>query len=163
MYKYAWLVLGMLQACGESKEDFSFSVGIGSSSDSSDTGSAEETESSESIAEPTSDSQQEPTDEPIPSTEEDDCAIPEESLLVPPAQLEGRVDCGEIVYFTHCAGCHGDNGEGGPNGQILFGHISGHGDFDLIRSIVEGEGTMPPQDLESQEVADVIAYMRANF
>ena len=151
MYVYALLVLEMLYGCGESKEDFSFSVKIGSNSQASDTSAQEESDSTE------------PTQDTIASTEEDDCAVPEESLLVPPAQLEGRVDCGEVIYFEHCAVCHGENGEGGPNGQVLLGHISGHGDFDLIRSIVEGEGAMPPQDLESQEVADVVAYMRANF
>ena len=83
--------------------------------------------------------------------------------MISPDQLTGRVDCGEEVYMRQCATCHGAQGEGTENGQVLQGHIQGHGNFDLIQSIVYGEGTMPPQNLENQEVADVIAYMRANF
>jgi cytochrome c5 len=141
--------------CAEEQKDFSFSVSSGSSTEEA------QEPASNNVSEP------EPTEEPSPINEPEeeieDCSIPPETTDLPPRDLEGRVDCGEEVYMLACANCHGVDGEGTPNGQGLIGHIQGHSDSDLIHSIVDGEGTMPPQDLESQEVADVIAYMRVSF
>ena len=145
-------------ACQEEKSDFSFSVSSGSSQ--VEEPSSEEVEE-DTVSEPEDVAEPETTQEP--SSEEDDCALPEDSFDLPPQDLEGRVDCGEEIYINYCANCHGGQGQGTSNGQGLIGHIQGHSDVQLIQSIVYGEGTMPPMNLENQEVADVVAYMRENF
>jgi hypothetical protein len=146
-------------ACQEEKSDFSFSVSSGSSQ--GEEPSSEEVEE-EIVSEPEDVAEPETNQEPS-SSEEDDCALPEESFDLPPQDLDGRVDCGEEIYINYCANCHGGQGQGTSNGQGLIGHIQGHSDVQLIQSIVYGEGTMPPMNLENQEVADVVAYMREYF
>lgn len=144
--------------CQEDKNDFTFFVSSGSN---------EEPEVVEEQIEPATEPEDVPIAEPEmtqePSSTQDDCALPVESYDLPPQDLQGRVDCGEEVYITACANCHGAQGQGTPNGQGLVGHIQGHSDIELIQSIVYGEGSMPPINLENQEVADVIAYMREDF
>jgi mono/diheme cytochrome c family protein len=38
-----------------------------------------------------------------------------------------------------------------------------HSDEELVATIVNGTGTMEPVALEDQEIADVLAYIRATF
>ena len=137
-----------------------FSVSSGSGTEQYDSEAPESTQVPEPEEEPASEPEvvQEPSD-----ASSDECAIPPESYDTPPQELQGRVDCGEDVYMSACANCHGAQGQGTASGQGLQGHVQGHSDLELIQSIVYGEGTMPPIDLENQEVADVLAYMRAYF
>lgn len=94
----------------------------------------------------------------------DGCLYDDATKNEDPNDLVGRVECGADFWTESCSGCHGANGEGTASGQQLQGHIAGHTDADLIRSIVEGEGTMPAYDTEHpQMIADVVAFMRANF
>lgn len=156
------MFLGLVLACQEEKNDFSFSVSSGSEA------AQDESETPENTQEPESQPEEEPASEPEVVQEPSDapsaeCAIPPESYDTPPQELQGRVDCGEDVYMSQCANCHGAQGQGTSSGQGLQGHVQGHSDLELIQSIVYGEGTMPPIDLENQEVADVLAYMRAYF
>jgi mono/diheme cytochrome c family protein len=95
---------------------------------------------------------------------EQECTPSDNTVNEDPNNLVGRPDCGYYTYAQTCTGCHGADGEGTPSGQQLVGHIDGHPDSDLIRSIVEGEGSMPPYDnMHPQSVADVVAYMRREF
>ena len=91
------------------------------------------------------------------------CEAPQGSESASPLELEGRISCGEEVYLNRCSGCHGEFGEGTPQGQELNGHIDAHDDATLLLSIQFGEGDMPPQNLQPQEAADVLAYMRSVF
>lgn len=92
-----------------------------------------------------------------------DCEPIENSESESPLELVGRIDCGEQIYLNRCSNCHGEDGEGTSNGQELNGHIDAHDDATLLFSIQFGEGTMPPQDLASQDAADVLAYIRFAF
>ena len=47
------------------------------------------------------------------------CEIPSGSENSSPLELEGRVTCGEEVRSECCAGCHGTDGEGTAQGQVL--------------------------------------------
>ena len=105
-----------------------------------------------------------PADIPEQPTEnESSCEIPSGSENSSPLELEGRVTCGEEVYLNRCAGCHGTDGEGTAQGQVLNDHIDAHDDETLLYSIQFGEGDMPPQNLLPQDAADVLAYIRAEF
>ena len=94
-----------------------------------------------------------------PSTD-DECAEEQGNENVDPNSLVGRIECGEIVYFSRCSICHGDNGEGGNAGRKLEGEIDNMTDSYIMESILGGQGTMPPQNLTAQETADVLAYLR---
>ena len=91
------------------------------------------------------------------------CEIPYESELASPLELDGRTNCGLEVYFNRCADCHGVNGEGTAQGQMLIDYIDTQSDESLLFSIQFGEGDMPPQNLLPQDAADVLAYIRAEF
>jgi hypothetical protein len=101
------------------------------------------------------------TTNPIESVS--DCEAIDGSESSSPLELDGRIDCGEQVYLNRCSNCHGEDGEGTSNGQELNGHIDAHDDATLLFSIQFGEGSMPPQDLSSQDAADVLAYIRFAF
>ena len=107
----------------------------------------------------------ESSDDPLPEPSSDssseapsDCTDPSGTSDADPVDLEGREDCGEIIYFADCGPCHGDSG--GPN------PTSNWSDFDdasLASIVLEGIMEMPPQNLTPQQVADVIAFIRYEF
>ena len=110
----------------------------------------------------------------------------EEDSVVAYAQLADAdtLALGETVYQTHCAACHGANGEGqfpdapmqpDATGRIgapphdETGHTWHHDDDLLIRYVIEG-GQAPPdrfypmpafgETLSEDEVLAVIAYIK---
>jgi mono/diheme cytochrome c family protein len=80
------------------------------------------------------------------------------------AALDGDATAGETVYTTNCAGCHGSSGEGGV-GPALADVVPGSNVESLISIVYDGVGTMPAygEVLVSQEIADLVAYLQANF
>ena len=150
-------------ACEEKNDEFSILTGgsnePSSEVDSNDTNS--DTNFDTGTLEPSS--EETDTDGETAMTEQE-CMPPDETMNEDPNNLVGRPNCGYYTYSQSCTGCHGADGSGTPSGQQLVGHIDGHPDSDLIRSIVEGEGSMPPYDmLHPQSIADVVAYMRREF
>lgn len=71
---------------------------------------------------------------------------------------------GATLYGTHCAGCHGDRGEGVMPGVPDFsrGEAMMQPDRVLADSIIQGKSVMPAFQgmLSDDEVLDVIAYIR---
>lgn len=78
---------------------------------------------------------------------------------------------GKRVYGTYCVNCHGQSGKGdGPIGKSLVPPAANltvlgkKSDKDILRSILKGRpGTAMPSwkhDLSSQEINDVLAYIR---
>lgn len=76
--------------------------------------------------------------------------------------LDGDPVAGEAVYASTCAACHGADGEGG-SGPAMAGIVADESDADIVEVVLDGEGSMPPQDLTDQEVADVLAYLIETF
>lgn len=85
---------------------------------------------------------------------------------------EGDPDAGRELYATHCVSCHGDEGLGSTTGPPLVTELYAPpelGDQDVANAITEGVaqqhwefGPMPgTPGLGSQEVADLVAYVRA--
>ena len=104
------------------------------------------------------------TAQPEPSAEEvepDPCADPEGSEAVHPSDLEGREDCGEALYLARCAICHLEDGSGSDAGRPLVNQLDDYSDDYLYVAIETGQGTMPPQNLSPQELADVVVYLRS--
>lgn len=81
--------------------------------------------------------------------------------------IEGDAARGEDLYAA-CTGCHGPDGAGGIdiNGTLstdLRAEIPEMTEAELEDVIKNGEGTMPPQYDDPQDIADVIAYLLETF
>jgi caa(3)-type oxidase subunit IV len=87
--------------------------------------------------------------------------------------VPGDAGRGAKVYATYCVGCHGADGRanGGTTGASFVDDPSrlAQDDEVLLRAISEGKtgkiGMMPPWKgtLQPQQMADVLAYLRADF
>lgn len=83
-------------------------------------------------------------------------------------EVVGDATNGETLYAS-CAGCHNADGSGGVDigGTPSADHrvvVPAMTDAELEDAIKNGVGTaMPPQYSDAQDVADVIAYLRATF
>lgn len=76
--------------------------------------------------------------------------------------LTGDSANGESLYPT-CAACHGSDGSGGI-GPSLIEEVPELSDAEIAGAIKNGVGDeMPPQSFEDQEIADILAYLRATF
>src|SRR5688572_18476004 len=99
------------------------------------------------------------------------CLLAATGVARPTAQDHGEVtpamlEAGARVYFSQCAGCHGQGGDlvsGIDLRRQTFRRASP--DEDLARVITKGvPGTgMPPVALQPAEVTNVIAFTRAGF
>lgn len=83
--------------------------------------------------------------------------------------MTGDVQEGATLYATGdgvgagCASCHGAEGKGGT-GPSLVERAPDLDEEALITVIILGYGDMGPQSqLDDQEVADVVAYVRDTF
>src|SRR5687767_10825235 len=77
--------------------------------------------------------------------------------------IEGDAVRGEELFVT-CAGCHGPDGAGGIDiggtlSSDLRDEIPEMTEAELEDVIKNGDGTMPPQYDDPQDIADVIAYL----
>ncbi|MEX1361678.1 MAG: cytochrome c [Nannocystaceae bacterium] len=79
--------------------------------------------------------------------------------------LTGDAASGQTVFSSMtCAssGCHGADGNSG-SAPALRDSAPGLSDDQIIDSVLDGKGAMPPNDLEDQEMADVLAWVRSTF
>ncbi len=76
--------------------------------------------------------------------------------------LTGDEATGAEIYSSNCSGCHGASGEG-VSGPSLIEHVPEHSDEAILGVVLNGEEEMPAFDLEDQEAADLLAYLRATF
>lgn len=80
----------------------------------------------------------------------------------PALALTGDEVAGETVFANNCSGCHGGDATGGI-GPDLTTLVSGLSDEDIVLTIAEGSGNMGAVGIDDQEIADVLAWLRANF
>jgi mono/diheme cytochrome c family protein len=78
------------------------------------------------------------------------------------ASVTGDTTAGADVYATSCAACHGASGEGGT-GPAMADEVPGKTDAELEDIVLNGEGSMPAVSLGDQDLADLLAYLRAEF
>jgi mono/diheme cytochrome c family protein len=81
--------------------------------------------------------------------------------------IEGDAARGEELYAA-CAGCHGPDGAGGIDiggtlSSDLRDEIPEMTEAELADVIENGDGAMPPQYDDPQDIADVIAYLVETF
>lgn len=80
----------------------------------------------------------------------------------PALDLTGDSTAGEAVYAANCSGCHGADATGGI-GPDLTEHSGNLSDEEIVLTIAEGSGNMAAVAISDQEIADVLAWLRANF
>jgi mono/diheme cytochrome c family protein len=82
-----------------------------------------------------------------------------------PRAAAGRVALGDpyrgqVVYSQACAGCHGENGEGGVGPRLAGATIT----LAAAKAQIESPlGTMPPNLVEGRKLDDVLAYLSQLF
>ncbi len=76
--------------------------------------------------------------------------------------LVGDAAAGATLFTNNCSFCHGADG-GGGSGPSLIDLVPTLEDADITGTITEGQGNMPAIDLDDQELADVLAYLRDTF
>lgn len=79
-------------------------------------------------------------------------------------ELDGDPQSGATLYAEHCERCHGVDGTD-INAVDLSSLVPSATDEALAEGILSGPGYMPNfvNSLDSQEVADVVAHMRATW
>lgn len=81
--------------------------------------------------------------------------------------LSGDTANGKLAYDNNCASCHMADGSGNDslNYPSLAEHAKHESDSEIITIVLDGEGAMPSfrANLSDQEVADILAYMRAEW
>ncbi len=78
------------------------------------------------------------------------------------ASVTGDATAGADVYATSCAACHGASGEGGT-GPAMADEVPGKSDAEIEDIVLNGEGSMQAVSLGDQDLADLLAYLRAEF
>lgn len=83
---------------------------------------------------------------------------------------EESVQRGQVLFRTHCTGCHGQDGSGGgpaaaglrPAPPNLRRMVNFHSDGDLAWKIANGRGSMPAWQgiLQEKQIWDVVNYLR---
>lgn len=97
---------------------------------------------------------------------------PQRAVEVVVPQLSPAAAKGRQAFAANCAQCHGENAAGSQSGPPLVHDIYNpghHGDAAFYRAVQNGVqqhhwrfGNMPPRpDVSRQEVADILAYVRA--
>ena len=76
--------------------------------------------------------------------------------------LIGDPLAGEVLFLNHCSGCHGANGLGG-SGPSIAEDVREEDDEDLWEVILEGDDDMPAINVQPQETADIISWLRIIF
>ncbi len=85
------------------------------------------------------------------------------------ADVVGDETAGQANFDATCSGCHNADGTGGVDiggtpSADLTARVPALTDADLEDRIMNGFNTaMPSQFTDEQDVADVIAYLRATF
>jgi mono/diheme cytochrome c family protein len=86
--------------------------------------------------------------------------------LPPALELDGDATAGGKIFETTCgtAQCHGPDGSGGStNAEDLRKVVPLLTDVFIVTVMTDGYLVMPPQRLEDQQMADVLAYLRATW
>jgi len=85
----------------------------------------------------------------------------------PPALLlDGDPSAGSKIFQETCgtAICHGPDGSGGStNAEDLSVVVPKLTDAEIVDRMTNGYLVMPPQQLEDQQMADVLSYLRQQW
>lgn len=79
--------------------------------------------------------------------------------------LTGDAARGQSIFGSMMcsdAACHGADGNSGTAPRLST-LVPSRTDDQIIDSVLDGKAGMPPQDLDDQQMADVLAWLRETF
>jgi len=76
--------------------------------------------------------------------------------------VDTEAESGAEMFSATCANCHGPNGNDGSAPDLTVA-VPGLDDSALETLINEGQGYMPPQDIDAADLPVLIAHLRATF
>ena len=101
---------------------------------------------------------------PSGSAGDDSDSVPDDKH--PALLLVGDPSAGAKIFEKTCgtAVCHGPDGSGGStNAEDLRVVVPTLTDAEIVDRMVDGYLVMPPQQLEDQQMADVLSYLRQQW
>ncbi|GAE31567.1 c-type cytochrome [Halalkalibacter hemicellulosilyticus] len=90
---------------------------------------------------------------------EDDTPVDEAPAADEAATGDFDATAAEDIYNRSCIGCHGQNLQGGGSGPGLID--SGLSVEEIVHVLEQGQGLMPPQDLEPDEAENLAKWILA--
>ncbi len=78
-------------------------------------------------------------------------------------RLEGAVEDGEAAFVGSCAPCHDLAGDEAKVGPALRPIVPEATDEELVTIMACGFVSMPPSNVDDQQAADVLAWLRDTF
>jgi mono/diheme cytochrome c family protein len=96
-----------------------------------------------------------PPPKPGPTPEELAKAEEEKKAQAAQAEVDAQVEAGKAVYGASCAGCHGDNGEGGKKAPAVVGK-------DALPQKA-AKGAKKRKGVEFKTAGDVFAWVKKNM
>lgn len=77
--------------------------------------------------------------------------------------LDADAAAGEAVVDEHCVVCHDKAGATDAVGPALSPYVSANTDEAILTIVLDGVGAMPAQNVDDQQAADLLAWLRAEF
>lgn len=78
--------------------------------------------------------------------------------------MTGDSSAGATLFAQNCATCHGPEGRGSGWAPNLYERVPTRTDESIVQTLLQGRGGMPKWDeLRDQELADLLAHLRATF
>jgi mono/diheme cytochrome c family protein len=77
--------------------------------------------------------------------------------------LTGDAGAGDAAFTGKCLACHDKAGEADKVGPALGPLVPTLADDELVGVMVDGSGSMPPANVDDQDAADILAWLRQQF
>jgi mono/diheme cytochrome c family protein len=78
--------------------------------------------------------------------------------------MDGVASAGAMLFAQNCATCHGEDGRGSGWAPNLYERVPTRPDDSIVQTLLQGRGGMPKwEHLRDQEIADLLAHLRATF
>lgn len=79
-------------------------------------------------------------------------------------EIVGNAAAGATLYSTNCVSCHGQDGTAGiSDASDLTVEVPALDDAEIEDVVLNGKEAMAPFPFDEQEMADLLAHLRATF
>ncbi len=79
--------------------------------------------------------------------------------------LSGDRTAGAALFSANCTPCHGEDGRGTERAPSLYDRVPPLSNLEVAATLIQGKGYMPVwgNRFEDQQLADLVAFLRATF
>jgi mono/diheme cytochrome c family protein len=89
-----------------------------------------------------------------------DTAAPASSRTAGIVALTADLTAGKVGYTSNCSSCHGSDGKTGSVGRNVASEAASNQSATVNRVLAGGEGMPAFGNLNDQEVADIVGYLK---